>query len=242
MQACEIHRAWRELPFADTGTIFGIGRTLVLAPHPDDESLGCGGAIAQLCRAGRPPLVAILTNGAGSHPNSRTMPPAALRRLRQTEAAHAVATLGLLPSRDLVFLDLPDTAAPHEGDAFERAIARVASIAEHCATICAPWHGDPHNDHLSAHLIAVGAARLRHLRHLAYPVWGWCLSPDTAIMQQQVHGWRLDIRANLRAKRAAIAAHRSQYGQVITDDPAGFTLPRELLAACTQPYEVFLTP
>jgi hypothetical protein len=53
-------------------------------------------------------------------------------------------------------------------------------------------------------------------------------------------GWRLDITASLAAKRAAIAAHRSQHGGVIDDDPSGFVLPAALLAVFERPYEVFL--
>ncbi len=55
-----------------------------------------------------------------------------------------------------------------------------------------------------------------------------------------VHGWRLDVTAHLPAKRRAIAAHASQYGRRITDDPRGFQLPTELLRAFDTPWETFL--
>ena len=69
--AGDCHRAWRELPEGSLNDIIGGGTCLILAPHPDDESLGCGGLIAACVAAGRSPLVVILTDGAGSHPNSR---------------------------------------------------------------------------------------------------------------------------------------------------------------------------
>jgi hypothetical protein len=56
----------------------------------------------------------------------------------------------------------------------------------------------------------------------------------------EVRGWRLDIEAALPAKRAAIAAHRSQHGGLIDDDPGGFSLPPDLLHIFERPYEVFL--
>ncbi len=69
--AGDCHRAWRELPEGSLNDIIGGGTCLILAPHPDDESLGCGGLIAACVAAGRSPLVVILTDGAGSHPNSQ---------------------------------------------------------------------------------------------------------------------------------------------------------------------------
>ena len=54
-------------------------------------------------------------------------------------------------------------------------------------------------------------------------------------------GRRLAIGPQLAAKRRAIAAHRSQYGDLIQDDPAGFRLPAGLLARFERPFETFLT-
>ena len=51
-------------------------------------------------------------------------------------------------------------------------------------------------------------------------------------------GWMWRVYA--AAKCRAIAAHASQYGDVITDDPAGFRLPEALLRATRQTWEVFL--
>ena len=91
---------------------------MVLAPHPDDESLGCGGMIAAACEAGTPPVVVFITDGAASHPGSRRFDATARRDIREQEARRAAAVLGLAEDR-LVFLRLPDGAAPHEGPAFD---------------------------------------------------------------------------------------------------------------------------
>jgi hypothetical protein len=71
-------------------------------------------------------------------------------------------------------------------------------------------------------------------------VWGWTLPPDAPWKGPPPNGWRLDISAHLPAKRHAIAAHASQYGGIITDDPTGFRLPTELLDAFESPWETFL--
>ena len=60
---------------------------------------------------------------------------------------------------------------------------------------------------------------------LSIPIWGWTLDADAPIEESTEHGWRLDVTAHLPAKRRAIAAHASQYGGLITDDPRGFQLP-----------------
>jgi LmbE family N-acetylglucosaminyl deacetylase len=238
MRAADMQVAWTNLPVSDTETIFGAGRTLVLAPHPDDESLGCGGMIAALCRRGRPPRVVVLTDGTGSHAQSAT-PARELRRLREREATEALRRLGFRAPNAPVFMRLRDTAAPRRGTLFEAAVARLCALAADCDTICAPWSHDPHCDHAAAHLIARAAAAHLKCRHVSYPVWGWTL-PAELQLPGPVAGWRLDIRDVLDAKQSAIAAHRSQHGGMINDDPDGFVLPPALLEVCARPYEVFL--
>jgi LmbE family N-acetylglucosaminyl deacetylase len=242
MRAAAVQSAWTELPLADANTITGHGRTLILAPHPDDESLGCGGLIAELCRLGRPPLVVIVTDGTASHPASPSVLAPVLRQLREHEAAEALRHLGLRDPSSLIFLRLRDAAAPHAGAEFEATVARIAAHAAGCETICATWGHDPHCDHEAVDKMARAVAARTGLRHLAYPVWGWTLSGETQLPENPVAGWRLDISQALPAKRAAIAAHRSQHGGLIDDDPTAFKLPASLLHIFERPYEVFLAP
>jgi LmbE family N-acetylglucosaminyl deacetylase len=238
--ACQA--AWRDLPIAPLATVIGSGTCMVLAPHPDDESLGCGGLIASCCAVGRPPLVAILTDGAASHPGSRTFPPERLRQVRAEEAREAVAHLGL-PRTRLTFCGCPDANAPTSEPAFGAVVHRLcALIADdpNVSTILAPWRYDPHCDHSAAARIADEAALQLGLRSLAYPVWGWALPGATKIPARPPRGWRLDIEPFRRQKQRAIHAHVSQYGDLITDDPTGFRLLPELLSVFDSPYETFL--
>ena len=240
----DVHQAWQALPVGDLTDIIGSGTCLILAPHPDDESLGCGGLIAACVAAGRIPLVVILTDGAGSHPNSRTFPPDRLRAVRGQEVRDAVACVGLPPGR-VVLLGEPDTAAPHDGPGFDAVVARLARLIDReaaCTAILAPWRHDPHCDHEAASLAAVAVADAMGIQHVAYPVWGWMLPADKPIADPLPTGWRLDISGYLPAKRRAIEAHRSQYGQLITDDDAGFQLPQALLSVFDSPFETFLIP
>jgi len=242
IRATTCHEAWRTLPVGDLDTIIGLGTCLVLAPHPDDESLGCGGLIAACCAAGRAPMVAILTDGSGSHPGSRACPPDRMRLVRQREAHQAVAQLGLPPER-LVFCKYPDTLAPRHGPAFEAAVRTLCGLIAHepsCTAIVGPWQHDPHGDHEAAAHIAAAVAERSRVRHVAYPVWGWLLPPDASVPDAPIAGWRLDITPFLPAKRRAIAAHKSQFGEVATDDPNGFRIPSALLEVTDQPFETYL--
>jgi LmbE family N-acetylglucosaminyl deacetylase len=242
ISAAQAFEAMTALPVMPLDAVTNGKPALILAPHADDESLGCGGFIAAASAAGHPPFVLILTDGTGSHPNSRAYPSFRLKGLREQEALNAVSILGLPPGR-LGFLGLRDTAAPMEGNGFDAAVAAILSFAERAEAACilSPWQHDPHCDHLAAHLMASAAVARCRLRHLAYPIWGWTLPPDTRLPGPVPHGMRLDITDYLAAKRRAIAAHASQYGGLIQDDADGFQLPSDLLDIFNRPYETFLT-
>jgi LmbE family N-acetylglucosaminyl deacetylase len=230
------------LPPATLNDLLGGRRPLILAPHPDDESLGCGGLIAACCAAGIQPVVAILTDGAASHPGSLAYPPERLAALREQEARNAVKILGLAPE-NLHFLHYADTDLPKAGARFETAVAFLMHIAGEgdCGVVFAPWIHDPHCDHEAAALIALALARRETLPLFSYPVWGWLRASGDEITAPEISGFRLDVSPHLVLKQSAIAAHESQYGALITDSPDGFRLPRELLEVFARPFEVFVT-
>ena len=62
-------RAARGAPVVDVDAL-AAGGVLVLAPHPDDETLGCGAALAAAVTAGYAVRVVAATDGDGSHPRS----------------------------------------------------------------------------------------------------------------------------------------------------------------------------
>jgi LmbE family N-acetylglucosaminyl deacetylase len=238
MRAGDLLGRFRALPVATAEAVVGT-RFAVLAPHPDDESLGCGGLIAAACAAGHPPPVIILTDGAASHPGSAAYPPARLAAVRAGEARSAVRALGL-PDGRLSLLGLPDSAAPHEAVGVEAAAGAVAERAAGCDTLLVSWRHDPHCDHLAAYLIARRAAARLGARLLEYPVWGWTLPEGEVLPDAAWRGWRVDIAPWLAAKHRAVAAHRSQHGAVVCDDPDGFVLPAAFLALFSCPWETLV--
>jgi LmbE family N-acetylglucosaminyl deacetylase len=237
-----ILRRMRTLPHADLDVI-APGTSLVLAPHPDDETLGCGGLIVGCCERGRPPVLVAVTDGAGSHPDSRTYPPPRLRAVRAGEFREAAALLGV-PAARVHFLGLPDTQAPRDGPAFDGTVTDIVALIRRydVATVFASWAQDPHCDHQATAALATAAADQAGVRVRFYPVWGWLLPDDQPLPLHAVAGARLDVRAARERKRQALAAHASQYGGLIDDTPHGFQLPAELLAIADQDDEVFLQP
>ncbi len=219
------------------------GSVVVLAPHPDDESLGCGGLLSMLASAGRPGRVVVMSDGAGSHPNSHSHPPSVLRALRQAEANEAVAHLGTPPP---LFLDWGDGDVPDAGPRFEEAVASVIDAARGFGMLAATIDLDPHKDHVATWAIAREAARRSGQRLLGYAVWSWRhLYPEMAPIDPvsvagPPRGLRLDVAAVLSAKRSAVMAHRSQTTRLIDDDPEGFILSEAVLDVLLRPFEVYL--
>ena len=237
----DILAGFMALPLVDLATVLGGERAIVLAPHADDESLGCGGLIAAASAAGIAPIVVILTDGTASHPGSAAFPPERVRAVREAEAARATSMLGL-PPENIHFLRHPDTKLPRSGPVFERITATLLELARarHCGLIIAPWAGDPHCDHEAAARIGDVVADCGHWRLLSYPVWGWLRNDTDMLDEPRRNGWRLNLAAQREVKKRAIAAHESQYGNLIQDSPNGFKLPDNLLAIFDRPFEVFI--
>jgi len=229
------------LPIVGIEQLTGNNPAMILAPHPDDESLGCAGLIAESCMRGNPPIVVIATDGTGSHPSSVSFPPPRLRKLREHEARDAVSALGL-PLDRLHFLGLPDGHMPTAGFRYDRAVKTIVWLFRHyaCRTIFAPWLHDPHSDHEATQKIARVVASILNARLFSYPIWGWLLPNTPNTSQRPITGWRFDIGQHISAKRTAIHSHRSQYLGLITDDPSAFSLPANLLSFFDQPFETFL--
>jgi len=99
VRAGDVLDALRNLPLTDCRTLLRECPVLVLSPHPDDESLGCGGLFAACHEHGLPAYAAFVTDGAASHLHSREYPPARLAASRETEARSALLTLDLAEDR-----------------------------------------------------------------------------------------------------------------------------------------------
>ena len=226
-------------PHASLDQLAGAGGLVVVSPHPDDETLGCGGLIAQACAEGRRVKVAIVSDGAMSHRSSLKYPPERMAALRRQEAVAALQALGLDPG-DLHFLEARDGQVPAEGresTALSQAILSLARAID-ASALFTTWRSDPHRDHRACYAIARRVADWAPaVRLLEYPIWGG--HGAEAALDPQAAGWRLEIGSQVDRKRAALAAYPSQVLDMVDDDPAG-PLPEAMIERALRRYEVFI--
>lgn len=169
-------------------TLLQNGRVLVFAPHPDDETLGCGGTIALLRKNQCSVKVVIVTDGSGAG----TLPEDAVE-IRRRETQTALDVLGV---DDIVFFNEPDGNFRHHPAFMRDIVALLEDFAPDW--IFLPSLLDYHRDH-----VAIGDALLQcwrrrrgNARAFFYEIWSPL--PATHVV---------DISAVEDLKRAAIACY-----------------------------------
>jgi len=205
-------------------------RLVVVAPHPDDEVLACGGLLASLGAEANQGLLVSVTDGEGSHPGSLHWTPQRLRTTREVESRTALTRLGLNLQRwDWQRLHLPDSGV----DAAALA-ERLRDLIRPGDRVISTWRRDGHCDHDATGLACAQVAAQCGARHIETPIWAWhwALPGDPRLPWANAH--RLDLdEAALQRKREAIQAHASQ---LEGPEPV---LGERLRETLLQPYEVF---
>ena len=201
----------------------GLRRLIVVAAHPDDESLGAGGLIATAADRGVPVTVVVATTGEASHPDSPTMRPSVLAPIRRSEVRAAVSRLA--PDADVLQLDLGDGRLAESVDDLARAIRSLLAgssapdrrdslepdDAPGGVWLVAPWRHDRHPDHAAASEASRLVAEAIGCRLLEFPLWAWhWASPGDGTLE---HSGLVAVDLTdsaLRAKDLALVEHRSQ--------------------------------
>lgn len=176
---------------------------LVIAPHPDDEAIGCGGSICLHAARGDRVTAVFLTSG---ELGLKHLPCAEARRVREQEAEAAAEILGLA---DLAFLRLPDW---YVGDRVVEAAASLAPVLarEAPGRVYVPHKGEWHPDHRASLPVARAALQASGLPPptlVTYEVWTPLAEYDDGE----------DISSVLTRKLAAVRCHRSQVAQLRYD-------------------------
>lgn len=197
------------LPEATASELLDGSPALVLAPHPDDESLGCGGLIAAATKVGIPIHVVVVTDGAGGRHAPRDAP--ALIRRRRCETVAAAAILGV-PAARLHFWSIPDGSASRRSADRCRFGNLAGDLARQAGarTILATWEFDTHPDHVATFDYARHAARQTGAALLAYPVWALMLPDRTLMPALYPVGSSIRLGCLLEQKRRAVLQHESQ--------------------------------
>jgi LmbE family N-acetylglucosaminyl deacetylase/glycosyltransferase involved in cell wall biosynthesis len=180
------------IPYESTD-LAGGQRVIVFAPHPDDETVGCGGTLALHRKAGDEVRVVFVSSGEKGLEETDVEK---ARGRRENEAASALPILGIT---DFEFWRYPDRAVAADGALVERIHTAVRASAATLLDVPSPL--EIHPDHRAlAHAVR---AALRgwpdDLRVVFYEV-GYVLPPNILV----------DITAVADEKDRAIRAYESQ--------------------------------
>lgn len=239
---CE--EAWRASPWLAAleerpaaALLHGRRRLVLLSPHPDDETLACGGLLRAATLAGLEVHLVAVTDGEACYPGDGDWPPERLRQVRPREVEKAFATLGI-PAR-IQRLGIADGDVAANTGAVEHALRAMLQPGD---LVLAPWEHDGHPDHDAAGRAALAATALPGTRLLRYPVWAWhWLQPDA--VQAPFRAIRMPLAEDTAArKQRAIACFASQLGDGGSADSKAPVpiLPPHAVERFHRPFEVYL--
>jgi LmbE family N-acetylglucosaminyl deacetylase len=236
---------------------------VIVAPHPDDETLGCGGVAIKKLQLGAKLHFVFVTDGSASHPDRITAE--MLRTKREAEAVEAVTRLG--GTADCVtFLRIPDGSAARHVEAITHAIAPLLDRMRP-GSIFVTHAEEPPSDHVAVNRAVWNALRAcrRPITVYEYPIWYWYHWPWISLRADLPGLRRLKLKqtftsiAGLRTlsalntmayvgdvielKRAALNAHVSQMMSPPGEEDWP-TLPKvsdgEFIARLMSSHEVFM--
>jgi LmbE family N-acetylglucosaminyl deacetylase len=174
-----------------------MNNILVISPHPDDESIGCGGTVRKHVLEGGNVEVVFLTSG---EKGVKGAAPEKTSKIREQEAQASLKILGVTKSE---FWREPDGSMEVKEDLILRLQQKIET--QQTALIYVPHEMEDHPDHKAAALLVKKAvAKLDH--HTVKPVV-WMYEVWTPI-QKIEH--IVDISAYVDVKRRAIQAHKCQ--------------------------------
>ena len=185
----------------------GADRLVVIAPHPDDEILACGGLLAMCSAIGMNLLVIALTDGEASHGFIDAEAKSNLALIRIEESSLGLLALGVRPE-SVLRLHVAD------GDVVSNVhdiSMRIQQVLRPSDLVITTWSLDGHPDHEAASVAAQLACDHLKCRLLQAPVWMWhWATPDHAcvpwsnLRALDLPGWAV------RAKHKALVCHHSQ--------------------------------
>lgn len=224
-----------------------VGSITVVAPHQDDEALGCGGLIAHARARGIPVSVVYVTDGSASHGPLDPSDLLHLSEQRKTEARKAMALLGVQGS-ELHFLGVKDGTLDKLNEGQKQAIVdSVTTILESSKTPSAlflPCLKDASSEHdACTMLFAKSSLGIQPGKHpvLHYPIWSiWNPLTGIANILSPLQLFRLDYADYREIKKEALSHYVSQ----TTPDPeSGHTvLGEQFVASFLKRHEYFFGP
>jgi LmbE family N-acetylglucosaminyl deacetylase len=198
----------------------------VVAPHPDDETLGAGGLIRSWVISGLPVTVISVTDGEAADAGRP-----GLDLIRRAELRDALRNLSLLHVA-IERLRIPDGQVQAHANRLRNAIRLHA---ESGGTIVAPFEHDGHPDHEATGNICLEVANTHGISIVRYPIWTWHRTQPSALAKLRWGKFPLSHDAQ-RAKSRAVQCFGSQLRP-----PRGPPIvPPHVLAYFARPFEAFV--
>lgn len=182
-------------------------RLVIVAPHPEDEILACGGLIAAHAAQGGRVLNVAVTDGEASLGESPSISREELAEIRRNERLMGLRHLGL-SQPEILALALKDGQVRPQSDIL---LDRLMSLLQPGDVVVSTWENDGDPDHDTAGYMVNRATAATGCTYLAAPVWmwNWATPGDPRVPWRRMRGLPLMADYGLR-KQAALAAHQSQ--------------------------------
>lgn len=208
---------------------------IVFAPHPDDETLACGGTIVKKIQRGYTVYIVVMTDGRHSHDlvlKFEKPSPGTLTKIRKKELTDATKILEVR-SRNLIFLGFEDSKLEQF---LAKASKRIVQILRKIrpVEVYVPYRNDNLDDHRATYKIVRDSIRKVSLRAkmFEYPMWG---------REAPRRGFKIvttDISRELKRKVEAISKYQSQISKCFPSQER-VVLDEDFVKMCTSAREVF---
>lgn len=193
-------------------------KIMVFAPHPDDETLGCGGTIAKKIREGCKVLVVVMTDGRNAFLElfgiDSEPTPNELKEIRKEEVKRALTILDV-PEEDLLFLGFEDGSLEKNESEVKK---KVIEILSNCVPVEVyfTYENDFNMDHRvtsrivrnSIKELRLDAIRYRYSITRKYARMGRVIDNLSDLFRHNMI--RVDISEFLPLKKAALKEFKSQ--------------------------------
>jgi len=188
--------------------MWGVGPVLVVAPHPDDETIGCGGVIRLYTLSTTPVTIVFVSDGrkgGGLGELARKEKTLAEEQLAATRRQEAQRAAGVLGVSDLVFLDLRDGEVQVSQENVRLLREQLSRLRPDVVFL--PFLVDQHPDHLGTNALFLEAVA-GMTPQLTAECWGY--EVWTPVYANRI----VDITRGADAKWEALRQYESQNGRL----------------------------
>jgi LmbE family N-acetylglucosaminyl deacetylase len=200
-------------------------KTVVLAPHPDDETLGVGGLIADLRLKKIDVKIIAVTDGEQAYSDIKN-----LRNVRKREQIQALGKLGVSADH-IIRVRLKDSSVSLFEDQLEQF---VLPLIDHQTHLIAPWVGDFHPDHEAVGRVATKISQSTGAFLSYYFFWTWHHASISTVKNLPLTLYPLESNT-FNLKQNALNCYVSQ----LTHPKGEPILASNLLAPAKRRFEVY---